>query len=397
MAAVVENLRQRIKNKEASFTAEGQAPQTNADQVNNIDTLETMIQLSALMNSSLEVSDVRTRAIESATALVNCETCSLLFVNDETGGLYFDVALGVSGEKLKTIELKKGEGIAGWVAEHKQPLIIQDAQNDPRLFRKADKTSGFTTNNMCCVPITNKRGTLGVLQALNKRGTHFSKTDARLLIALANQIAVALENVRLYDQLKNSLSSVVSVLADVIEKRDPFATGHAKRVANYSIQIGKAMGMTKAQLVNLKIGAMLHDVGMIGVPDNIAQKKTRLTEEEHNELMRHVDIGLDILESVKHLNHIRPVIKYHHERWDGTGPYRLKEKQIPLEARIVALADHFDALTSERPYTLTKGYDAAIECLKSGAGKEFDPDVVEAFFNCKADMSARRHPLVSRR
>jgi len=359
-----------------------------------IDQLETMIELSALMNSSLETSDVRQQAIKAAGALVNCEAASLLFINNETGGLYFDVALGKSSDALKTIQLKKGEGIAGWVAERREPIIIGDAQNDPRLFKQADKKSGFRTRNMLCVPVLTKSRVLGVLQAINKRNAGFSDNDARLLGALSNQIGVALENINLYDQLRGSLYGVVQVLAGVIEKRDPFATGHARRVAQYSVGIGKKLGMNKANLVNLKLAASLHDVGMIAVPDEIMQKRARLIVEEKNIVMNHMQMGDDIIKDATHLQSIRPAIKYHHEYFNGTGYFGLAGKKIPLFARIIAVADAFDAMTSERPYMLACGYDAAIEHLQHEAGKLYDESVVKAFIQSNVAVVARKHPMI---
>ena len=352
--------------------------------------LETMIKLSALMNSTLEEAVIRERAINAASSLVNCEACSLLLINNNTGGLYFDVATGDNNEDIKNIELKKGEGIAGWVAENKTPIIIKDAQNDPRLYKNADKKSGFTTENMLCIPVSHKHQVIGVLQAINKVGSGFTKTDARLLYALANQIAVALENARLYGDLKESLYSVVQVLASTIEKRDPYSAGHSKRVATYAVEIGKFLKFNKEDLVTLKLGAILHDVGMIAIPDSILQKKSRLLDAEKEQVMKHVSMGEDILNGIKPLKNILPIVKYHHERYDGKGYYGLAGDNIPLIARIVAVADAFDSMTSERPYSRTKGYDAARMELIKQSGKQFDPDIVNAFFKSRAYRHGRR-------
>lgn len=353
--------------------------------------LEVMIKLSSLLNSSLDANVIRQRAIKAASLIVDCEASSLLLVNEATGGLYFDVALGGSGDAVKSIQLRKGQGIAGWVAEHQEPLLITDAQKDPRLFRQADEKSGFTTRNMLCVPLTVKSSTVGVLQALNKRKSGFSKDDVNVLFALGNQIAVALDNARLYDETRESLHSVVYVLADAIERRDAQAGGHSKRVAKYAVAIGAQLGLSRHELVNLKLAAYLHDIGMISTPDNLMNKRAVLDEEEKRRLMDHVFVGEEMISGVKRLNHLMPAVKYHHEHYDGTGFFGLRGEKIPLMARVVAVADAFDAMTSTRPYITRRGYVSAMKELQDKSGSHYDPKVVEAFFKSHVSRLAIRH------
>lgn len=352
--------------------------------------LETMAMLSTLLNSSLESDSVRQTAIDAARTLVNCEASSLLFLNPKTGGLYFDIAIGDQGARVKTIELEKGQGVAGWVAENRKPIVIKDAQNDPRLFRGADKQSGFITRNMLCVPVATRNKFIGVLQALNKRERTFDQTDARLLTALASQIAVALENAQLYESLKESLYSVVHVLVDTIEKRDSFAAGHAKRVSKYCMAIGKELGLNKNQLVNLKLASLLHDVGMVSLPDDQLRRRAKNGFEEERIIKKHIQLGVEILSSVPHMRPILPIIKHHHEAFDGSGPFRVAGDKIPLLSRIIAVADTFDAMTNDRPYHLCKGYDSAVVELGNQAGKKLDPHIVKAFVNSKSIKLAKR-------
>ena len=353
--------------------------------------LETMLKLSSLLSSSLEEAEIREQAISAISTLVSCQAASLLLVNDDTGGLYFDVATGKKGKYIKKIELAKGQGIAGWVAVKGKPIIINNAQNDPRFYRKADDKSGFITKNMVCVPVTNKSKTIGVLQAINKKEKPFSKEDGKLLIALSNQIGTALANARLYDEVKESLYSVVNILASTIEKRDPNAAGHAKRVSRFALAIGKELNLSHAELVNLKLAAVMHDVGMITVPDSILLKKTRLLDEEKEELMTHLESGEAILSEVKQLRKIIPAVKYHHEHYDGSGHFELKGKSIPLFARIIAVADAFDSMTSERPYARCLGYEGARRALVKNSGVLYDPDIVKAFLKSKSFVHIARH------
>ncbi|MDH4273545.1 MAG: GAF domain-containing protein [Gammaproteobacteria bacterium] len=341
--------------------------------------LQTLVELSGVINSSLDISDVRRRAIEAATLLTNASAASLLFIDEETGGLYFDVALGDRGEMVKNVQVPRGQGVAGWVVDQKIPVIINDAQHDPRVYKGADKKSGFVTRNMLCVPVVTKTRLIGVLQAINKRTGDFTAADQSLLVALANQIAVAMENVRLYDEVKDNFYSVVHVLGEATEKRDPFTNGHAKRVANFCMVIGRMMGLSRKELLTLKLGSILHDVGMIGISDAVIQKRNRLSPGEYQIVMRHVTYGQEILEHVKMLRDIIPIIRYHHEFYNGTGFLGKRGEQIPLLARIVALADALDAMRHERPYRqrLTpKKIVAEVEAL---SGTQFDPDIVDVF------------------
>lgn len=342
--------------------------------------LRQILDFSAIINSSLEIEEIRKRAIESSVKLLGCEAGSLLLYDENTQELYFDIAIGEKADKIKTIRLKLGEGIAGWVAQNKEALIINDVQKDPRFFKGADEKSGFVTKTMVCVPITIKEKLIGVLQAINKKNKLFDDYDVHLLKALGNQVAVAIENAKLYSELKETFYEIVFALADTIEKRDPYTGGHTKRVMNYSIAIAKEIGLDKNEIERLKLAAILHDIGKIGIRDSVLLKEDKLTEEEFTIIKNHTIYGAEILEHVKRLNIIMPGVKYHHEKFDGTGyPEKLKGESIPLIARIIAVADTFDAMTTDRPYRKGLSFDTAFSELKKKAGTQFDPKAVEAF------------------
>ncbi len=339
-----------------------------------------LMELSALINSSLDVTEIRKRTIEAAVRLVDAETGSLLFLDDETGNLFFDVALGEKGEYIKNIRLEKGQGISGWVAEHQEPVIINDVRNDPRFFKDADKKSELETRDMVCLPVRLKNKLVGVLEAINKRHGQFESGDVELLTALSNQVAVAIENARLYDELKETFYATVHTLAETIEKRDPYTGEHTKRVMEYSLAIGKAMGLSQKDMMDLRLSAILHDIGKIGIRDNVLLKNERLTVDEYNAIMMHAVYGAEILTNIRQLKDIIPGVKWHHEKFDGSGyPEGLKGEKIPVIARIISVADTFDAMTTDRPYRKGLSVEAALEELKRYAGTQFDPDAVNAF------------------
>ncbi len=342
--------------------------------------INTLMELSALINSSLNVAEIRERTIEAALRLVDAETGSLLFLDEGTGELYFDVALGDKGESIKAIRLKRGQGIAGWVAEHREAVISNDVQNDPRFFHDADRKSEFTTRTMICVPVRLKEKLVGVLETVNKRIGFFGEEDKELLTALSNQVAVAIENARLYDELRDTFYSTIHALAETIELRDSYTAGHTMRVMNYSLAIGTEMGLSEKEMADLRLSAVLHDIGKIGVRDNVLLKKERLTIDEFDAMMKHAVYGADILGPIRQLRDIIHGVKWHHEKYDGSGyPDGLKGDAIPVIARIISVADTFDAMTTDRPYRKGLTAEAALGELRACAGTQFDPAVVQAF------------------
>ncbi|MDO8281932.1 MAG: sensor domain-containing diguanylate cyclase [Thermodesulfovibrionia bacterium] len=179
------------------------------DKDNKINQLDTLIEMAALINSTLDPVSIRKKAIEAATKLLDAEAGSLLLLDPETGELFFEVALGEKGDRMKSIRLAKGLGVAGWVAENDEPVIINDLSADPRFYKGADKESGFQTRNMVCVPVRSKERIIGVLQAINKKEGIFETDDMSMLYALANQVAVAIENAFLYrDSITDGLTGL---------------------------------------------------------------------------------------------------------------------------------------------------------------------------------------------
>lgn len=343
--------------------------------------LVKLTELSRILNSTLEPSTVKRRAMEAATELMEAEVGSLLLIDEETNQLYFDVALGDKEETVKTFHLNMGEGIAGWVAQHGDPLIVADAQSDPRFFREVDKKSKFTTKTVICVPVKVKEKTIGVLEAINKldRGT-FTEEDLTLFQSLADQVAVALDNARLMAEIEELFFQTASSLADAIEKRDPYTGGHTRRVTEYSLAIGTKLDLDPTEMRWLKLAAVLHDIGKIGVEDQILRKPDKLDDEEYNQMKQHTLMGAEIIAHIKQLHEIIPGLKYHHEKIDGKGyPEGLVEENIPLIAKIVAVADTFDAMTSDRPYRKALSTEEAFEELRRCSGTQFDKALVDAF------------------
>jgi len=348
---------------------------------------ENLAELSAILNSNLDTKKVRTAAIEAITRLLNCEVGSLLMVDHGKKELYFEVALGEKGDLLKEIRLKMGEGIAGWVAEKGEPVLITDTSKDERWASRVDRKSKFQTRNMVCVPVTSHDKIIGVLQAINKKGNKlFDQRDLELLCALANPVAIAVENAGLYEEQREMFLETAEALAEAIEKRDLYTGGHTKRVSKYSMAICKYMKMDDEVADRLLLASILHDIGKIGISEDVLNKKGKLTDEEFDEMKKHPQYGYDILRHITRMDKVMPGMRGHHERYDGKGyPDGLKGEKIPLLARVIAVADTFDAMTTDRPYRKALSDQQAIKELKKYKGLQFDAKVVRAFLRAYAN------------
>ncbi|MGZ3513546.1 MAG: HD domain-containing phosphohydrolase [Thermodesulfobacteriota bacterium] len=346
-----------------------------------VERLALLSRLGQILNSTLDHKEIRRRAMQAATQLMKAEAGSLLLVDEGKRQLHFEVALSDREEDIKMIPLNFGEGIAGCVAQSGNPLIVNSPKKDHRFFKGVDERTDFKTRNIICVPVKVKEKIIGVLEAINKqeRGG-FNKEDLSLFISLADQVAIALDNSRLYQELEEMFFQTTDSLADAIEKRDPYTGGHTRRVTQYSLAISKYLQLKPLEKKWLKITSVLHDVGKVGIEDQILKKPEQLTPEEFEMIKRHCNIGVEIIEHVRQLRESIPGVKYHHEQLDGKGyPSGLKGDEIPVLAKIVAVADTFDAMTTNRPYRKAMEKEAAIKELERCSGRQFDERVVEAF------------------
>ncbi len=222
---------------------------------------------------------------------------------------------------------------------------------------------------------------VGALSLYRKGKKRFTLEEKRLYITIAPQISVALKNLQLYRDTRRLFIESIQALTAAIDAKDPYTEGHSERVTKLSLQIAKKMGFTEEELERLRLAALLHDIGKIGVEERILRKEVPLNDEEYEKIKMHPDVGARILLPIRELKEdVIPAMRSHHERWDGKGyPGKLKGGKIPLFARIIAVADAFDAMTSDRPYRKAKSDQDAIEEILKNSGTQFDPKVVEVF------------------
>ncbi len=353
---------------------------------------ENLIDISQNLIASLRVDVVLRSIIDRAVELLSCEAGSLLLVDAETRELVFKVAVGPAEEQLIDTRLPPGVGIVGAVARDGKPLIVNDAKADPRHYGKVDTHTTLKTQSLLCVPLINKERILGVIEVMNKvNGTPFDDDDRDMLAAFAVQGAIALDNARLYSELRSAFADTVQVIANALDARDPSTAGHTARVTELAMTTAREMGWSREQLDILQIGALLHDIGKIGISDTILFKPSELTADEYRAMMRHPILGAKMLENVATLRPMLPYILYHQEWYDGMGyPFGLKGNEIPLEGRILAVVDTYDAMTSDRPYRQRLSEQQAMEEILRNRGTQFDPDIVDALVRAIQEKNAPR-------
>ena len=191
-----------------------------------------------------------------------------------------------------------------------------------------------------------------------------------------------IDNQKLTLDLKELFSGTISAITEALDAKDQFTSGRSQRVTRYAIEIGAQVGLSDEELQELELAGLLHDIGMIGIPESILNKEGELTHEEYNIIKQHSPKGVKILENIRQLENVVTMIKFHHERYDGKGyPEGLKGEEIPLGARIISVADAYDGMVSDRPYRKGLAHDVAIEIIKKDSGTHFDPVIVEVFLD----------------
>jgi PAS domain S-box-containing protein len=272
--------------------------------------------------------------------------------------------------------------ISGRVATTGQPYRVGNVAADP-LYLKAVAD----IRSELCVPIKTGEKILGAIDAESRHLDYFTEDDERLLLTIAGQMAIAIERIRLFNGLQTSLMNLNQAYDSTIEGwsramdlRDKDTEGHTLRVTELTLQLAAAMGIGQAELLHIRRGALLHDIGKIGVPDPILLKPDGLTVEEWTIMRRHPQYAYDMIAPINYLVPALDIPYCHHERWDGNGyPRGLRGAEIPLAARIFAVVDVWDALTSDRPYRAAWSFEATLTYIRGLAGTQFDPQVVQEF------------------
>lgn len=349
--------------------------------VNKIEKLSALLEITKSMGGERDLEALLVLITEATSRVMHAERSTLLLLDHDRGELWSKVAQEL---EIKEIRIPLNQGIAGHVTRTGRTVNITDAYQDPRFDEQVDSRTGYFTRTMLCVPMKNQLAeTIGVFQVLNKKDGAFESDDEELLAAFASQAAVAVETAQLYEDLKNQFRSSIEVMAASIDARDPYTAGHSERVVEYSLGIGKQIGLDAKEMEVLRLSALLHDYGKIGTDDAILRKPGKLSPEEFAHIKSHAAKTHALVSRMyfsRDFAQVPDIASSHHEKLDGSGyPLGLANGQIPRAGRIIAVADVFDAVTSNRPYRQPFDLEGAFDILEKTKGHHLEASLVDAF------------------
>ncbi|MFQ5466291.1 MAG: HD domain-containing phosphohydrolase, partial [Thermodesulfobacteriota bacterium] len=342
-----------------------------------IDALRALHDLSKAINSTLDIDEVVEIIMDKTSRVLDRDRVLILLLDRDRNVLS---VYGSRGFEAGELPLKHFHDVGSFdhCIVHKGSVITMEE------LLSADEYRGYAAampllSEMVFAPLEKKGEAYGLL-GVTGREREFTEIELEMFCALGSQAAVAIENAGLYRKLKDEFLHTAEALAEAVNSRDPYTGGHTRRVMEYALMVADAIGLEDPEREDLKLAAILHDIGKIGIDDAILRKGGVLTTAEERLMRQHPEIGARILGYVEEMSGVIPGVRHHHERFDGGGyPDGLEGEDVPLAARIIAVVDAFDALTTDRPYKKAIDRAAAAEELGKSGGTQFDPALVKVF------------------
>jgi putative nucleotidyltransferase with HDIG domain len=348
--------------------------------------LEFVFKFNEALSLSLERQKVIDFLNEGARNFLYVEHSVLLLWDKEAAGLRVVGSNGLTKENNQYPLLKNEDNISSFVMRQKQPLVVNDLEKEPYL-KKINKEE-YLAKSFISVPLIFQDEALGVLHVCDKKFTNpFTKRDELLITNISRIGAIALQNVKLYEQIQQDYLKTIMALASAIDARDSYTMHHSENVARYAMAVAKSMGCKQHEISSIKQAALLHDIGKIAIKDSILLKEATLTPDEYEIIKQHSVKGEEIVSILSFLKQAAKLIRHHHERFDGSGyPDGLKGQGIELGSRILAVVDVFDAMTTDRPYRKAFSYQEALTEIEKNKNTQFDPEVADCLIKMGPEL-----------
>ncbi|HVP57771.1 MAG TPA: HD domain-containing phosphohydrolase [bacterium] len=338
------------------------------------------------MPAGLDLDSLLTKLARVITSFLKISGLSLKMIGVSEEVLFVKRGDDFKREMVFGSRLLAPEGFAAEALAAGQPLALTDLSQVPA-FTLPSYVAREGFKSLVAVPLVSGTREIGMLTIYLEEPSEVSSQVLAIISVVAGVTAAAVENSELVRRIETNYFSTVEALTAAIEAKDPYTRGHSRRVTQFALLLAERFGVSGIEARNLQYGATLHDVGKIGIRGHILNKKGRLTREEYETIKQHPVIGERIIEPVDFLQGARPIVRSHHERFDGTGyPDGLRDEEIPFLARVAGIADFFDALTSDRPYRTAFSVDETNMIIKERIGREFDPLVAKEFLEISSSL-----------
>ncbi|HUI87623.1 MAG TPA: HD domain-containing phosphohydrolase [Anaerolineales bacterium] len=351
--------------------------------------LSALRAIDTLISSSFDLNLTLSILLSHVTARLNVDAAAILLFNRESRFFEYTTGVGFRTEALRDTRLRLGEGYAGLAALQRKTIHIPNLQHRKTDYLRSPVFYQESFISYFGIPLIAKGQVCGVLEIFHRTALDPDPDWLDFMETLAGQAAIAIENATLFRELQRSnieLTQAYDATIDgwsrALELRDRETEGHTQRVTSGTVQLARQMNFSEEELVHVRRGAILHDIGKMAIPDTILFKATALTDSEREIIQQHPRYAYDMLSPIPYLRPALDIPLYHHEKWDGSGyPHGLKQDQIPLSARLFSVVDVFDAVTSDRPYRPPWSRAEALDYIRDQSGKSFDPNVVGEFMN----------------
>jgi len=339
--------------------------------------------------SGLDLNLLLSILLDRVLETLNVDAAAVLLLDPKLNELKFGSGRGFHTNLLQHTRLKIGQGCAGKAALERRIINIPDLTRNNAEFERSPL---FHSENFVVyygVPLSAKGRVLGVLEIFHRSPLHPDEDWMDFLNIISGQTAIAIDSALMFKELQKSnfdlslaYNATIDAWSRTLDMRDRDTEGHTRRVTDITLKFAAITGLKDAELIHVRRGATLHDIGKVAIPDNILFKPGPLDQEEWEIMRRHPKYAVDLLSPIKYLEHAMEIPHWHHEKWDGSGyPDRLRGEEIPFPARLFALADVYDALTSDRPYRNAWSKQDTMEYIEDQSGRHFDPRLVPEFLN----------------